>query len=185
MSGQVATFAATGALNQLTGAVTVAASASGSPPTWVPGLYWYNTTTPALEQWNGSAWTATGIGLYPTAATRYLALLTQDPGANGVVNLSDAGFVECATSGYARQSCAFPVLTGSATYPGTVANTSAITFGPMSATMLLPVQWVAMVTVVSGTTGYFLASWAASAPMLVSISQSIQIGAGALILQDQ
>lgn len=183
MSGQVATFAATGALNQLTGAVTVAASATGSPPTWVPGLYWYNTTTAALNQWNSSAWTTTGITT--SAASRWLALLTQDPVANGVVNLSDAGFVELTTSGYARQPVTFTQLTGASTYPGTTSNTAAITFGPMSASMALAVQWVALVTVVSGTTGYLLASWAAAAPIQVSISQNIQIGAGALVLQDQ
>jgi hypothetical protein len=183
MPGQIGTFGSVGALNQLTGAVTVAASASGSPPTWVPGLYWYNTTTPALEQWNSSAWTTTGITT--SSATRYLALLTQDPVANGVVNISDAGFVECATSGYARQSVAFTQLTSAATYPATTSNTAAITFGPMSATMTLAVQWVALVTVVSGTTGLFLASWAAVSPITVNISQSIQIGASSLVLQTQ
>jgi hypothetical protein len=183
MPGQIGTYASIGALNQATGAVTVAASVVGSPPTWVPGLYWYNTTTPALEQWNGSAWTTTGITT--SSASRYLALLTQDPVANGVVNLSDSGFVELTTSGYARQAVSFTQLTSSATYPASTSNTGAITFGPMSATMTLAVQWVALVSVVSGTTGLFLASWASVAPITVDISQSIQIGAGSLVLQTQ
>lgn len=172
MSGQISQYAAQGALNHLSGQAEVLVQ--GSAPTWFPGMIWVNSSSGySVNVWNGSAW-VTGFG------TRYLALLTADPVAGGVVNLSDPGFFEVATSGYSRQSVTFSQA--AASYPTTASNTALITFGPMSATMTLPTQWVALVTGSSGTTGLFLFSWALAAPVIVESSQSIQISAGQLVL---
>jgi hypothetical protein len=154
-------------------------SVQGSAPTWFPGLYWVNTSSGnAVEQWNGTQWVTS-----PAPGTRYLALLTADPVLGGAVNISDAGFVECTTSGYARQSVTFSEA--SAAYPSASSNTNLVSFGPFSATMLAPVQWVAMVTSASGTTGYFLASWNMPVALQVDTSQYIYVGVGSLLLQGQ
>ena len=151
---------------------------------------WYNTSTSSWECWNGTAWVTTTV-----PGSRYLCLLTADPVANGVVNISDTGFVEMSDTNYARQNISngqaagFTAVTGSPpTYPPVSSNAAAITFGGaggFAATMTTAVGWIAMVTVSSGTAGYFLCSWALPTPILADISQTIQIGAGTLIIQDQ
>lgn len=179
MTSQLSQYGDMALVNHLAGQAVPVASAAGSPPAWVPGLYWYNTTAAAFEAWNGTAWVTS-----PAPGTRYLALLTTDPVLGGVVNLSDAGFNECQTAGYSRVAVTF--TPASAAYPSQSSNTSVITFGPFTSTMLVPVQWVALVTSASGTsTGFFLASWALSAPIQVNASQSIQCGANQLVLQGQ
>ena len=62
-------------------------------------------------------------------------------------------------------------------YPAKVANTAALTFG-YTANQNYPVQWAALVTVASGTTGLLKYLWAMPSPEKVAASQSIQIGAG-------
>jgi hypothetical protein len=172
MSGQVSQYQAMGSLNHLSGQSQVLVQ--GTAPTWYPGVTWVNSSSGySVNVWNGLAWTA-------TYGQRWLALLTADPVAGGVVNLSDAGFSEVQTAGYARQSVVFSQASG--TYPSTASNTGLITFGPMTATMTLPTQWVALVTGSAGTTGLFLASWVIAQGVLVNAAQSIQISPGQLVL---
>lgn len=164
-------YGAQGSVNQLTGAVIpIVASAA---PFWFPGLIWINSSGGyAVNEWNGSAWVLAG--------TRYLALLTADPVAGGVVNISDPGFLEMTTPGYSRQLVTFGQT--AAAYPTTTSNLGLITFGPLASTMTLPVQWVALVTGAAGTTGLFLFSWYLPASLEIQASQSIQISPGTLIL---
>lgn len=171
-----------GLVNTISGNAVPVASAVGSPPTWIPGLYWYNTTASAFQEWNGTAWVTS-----PAPGARYLALLTADPVLGGAVNINDPGFVELNTAGYARQQVTFTNAT--AAVPALASNTTVITFGPMSSSMLVPIQWVALCT--QNTTelvspyGQFLASWNLTTPVQVNASQSIQIGIGQLVLQGQ
>lgn len=178
IAGQISQYGAMAAANLMSGAVLPVVAAGTSPPTWKPGMLWYNTTTSAWNQWNGSAWVSS-----PAPGTNYLALLIADPVAGGAVNISDAGFIELSIGGYSRQTCAFGAA--SAGYPGVCANTAVITFGPITTTMSEPVQWIALVTSASGTSGYFMYSWALSTPVQVDASQQIQIGIGQLVIQDQ
>lgn len=173
MAGQIAEFGAAALVNHLSGqSVPVVAA---SPPSWFPGLIWIDTSSGnAVKGWNGSAW-VTGAG------NRFLALLSADPVAGAAVNLTD--LTEITTAGYSRQSVTF--AHSSTAYPSSTSNTNLITFGPMSAGMVNAVQWVAMVTVASGTTGYFLMSWLMPAAVQVNSSQVIQIGIGALVIENQ
>lgn len=142
-------------------------------------IFWVNTGAGnALNQWNGTSWVT-----IPAPGTRYLALLTTDPVLGAAVNIADAGFVEMTTAGYARQVVTFG--NASAAYPSVSSNSNLITFGPMASSMLAPIQWVALVTSSSGTSGYFLASWNLTSPVQVNASQVIQIGIGQLVLQGQ
>jgi hypothetical protein len=177
MSGQISQYGAEAAVNLLSGAATVVVQ--GSAPSWIPGMTWVNTSSGnSVNQWNGIAWISS-----PAPSTRYLALLTADPVAGAAVNMTDATFVELTTSGYARQACAFNNAANS--YPALCQNGALITWGPMTSTMLAPVQWVAMVTCSSGTQGYFLMSWTLVAPIQVEATQSIQVGVQELDIQAQ
>jgi hypothetical protein len=172
VSGQISQYQAMGSLNHLSGQAEILVQ--GTAPVWFPGVTWINSSAGySINVWNGFTWVA-------TFGQRYLALLTADPVAGGVVSLQDPGFLEVQTSGYARQPVTF--TTASGTYPSTASNTGLITFGPMTATMVLPTQWVAMVTGSAGTTGIFLASWVIVQGVLVNASQSIQISPGQLVL---
>lgn len=181
MGSQLAQNGDVGAVGALAGLTVPLAVASGTPSS--TGTYYNQYTVRESDghvfmNQTGTNWT--DLGAAPSQATRYLALLTADPILNGAVSISDSGFVECITSGYARQSVTFGNLT--TTYPSNLSNTNLITF-TMSSTMLTAVQWVALVTVSSGTTGWFLASWALTAPILVDASQSIQFGIGNFVIQ--
>lgn len=173
MAGQIAEFGAASIANNLAG--TSIPVVAASPPTWFPGLYWIDTSSGnAVKTWNGSAW-VTGAG------ARFLALLSADPVAASAVSISD--LTEITTSGYSRQSVTF--AHSSTSYPSSLSNTNLITFGPMSAGMVNAVQWVAMVTVTSGTSGFFLMSWLMPAAVQVNASQVIQIGVGELVIEIQ
>ena len=179
---QAAQLGDQGLVNTLSGNAVPVAAATGSLPAWIPGLYAYDTTATAMKQWNGVAWVTS-----PAPGNRYLALLTADPVLGAAVQPTDAGFVELTTSGYARQLVAFTNAT--AAIPSAASNTAVITF-TMSSSMLVPIQWVALMTlsttVAAGSPyGQFLASWNLSAPVQVNASQSIQIGIGQLVLQGQ
>jgi hypothetical protein len=152
-------------LNSLTGnAVPVVA---GSAPTWIPGLYWINSSGGySVNQWNGSSWVAAG--------SNYLALLTADPTGQTTI----AGLTECGDSGYARIAVVWNNAT--AAYPSITANTSLLAFGPFTVNMSLGAQWLALVTVLSGTVGFLLNTWTLSTPQQVSATQTIDIAAGAL-----
>jgi hypothetical protein len=116
--------------------------------------------------WNGTGWVAAG--------NPYLALLVADP--TGVSTI--AGLTECSDSGYSRTEISFGAA--SAAYPSIASNSSLISFGPFSVNMSLPAQWLALVSVSSGTTGLLLDTWTFSPPKQVSATQYISIAAGAL-----
>lgn len=174
MASQIAQIGDQALVNTLSGAATLTAAATGSAPAFIPGAVFYNTTTSSFNAWNGSAWVNSNPQL------RYIALLTSDPVAGGAVNLTDASFIECTTAGYARQAVTFTAA--SALYPSVTSNTAVLTF-TMSSTMLVGVQWAALVTASSGTNGLFLASWGLAQSYSVNASQSIQVGIGQLVLQ--
>lgn len=168
MAGQIAEFGAAHLANALTGAAVPVVQ--GTAPTWFPGLYWIDTSSGnAVKTWNGSAWVT-------SPGARFLALLSADPVAANAVNISD--LTEITTAGYSRQSVTFSHATTA--YPSAASNSNLITFGPMTAGMTQAVQWIAMVTVASGTTGYFLESWLMPTALQVNASEVIQIGIGEL-----
>jgi hypothetical protein len=178
VTSQLAQFGDMGLVNTLSGQAAPVASAFASPPAWIPGLVWYDTTNALLKEWNNSAWVSS-----PTPGARWLALLTSDPVASGVVNISDAGFTEMTTSGYVRVPVTFTNATTG--YPSQASNAALLTFGPMVASMIVPIQWVAMVTSASGTSGQMLCSWALSAAVQVAASQAIYVSPNQLIIQGQ
>ena len=139
----------------------------GSAPTWEPGLYWVDSGV--LKEWNGSAWAAITTDLY-------LALCTADP--SGLTTIG--ALTEVTTSGYSRVATTWGY--SSATVPSTISNSDTIIFGPMSADMLLAAQWVALVTVASGTTGLLKYTWVLDEPEQVETSQSIAIAVGTLTI---
>lgn len=152
-------------LNALTGySIPVVAS---SAPTGFTGGFWINSSSGySVNSWSGSSWV--------TASLPYLALLTADPtGATTIAGLS-----ECTDSGYSRVQVAFGAA--SAAYPSTASNSSLLTFGPFSVNMTLPVQWLALVTVSSGTAGLLTNTWTISSPQQVEATQTINIAAAAL-----
>ena len=119
------------------------------------------------------------------AQGRYIALLTASPytsGPSGGYAQAISDLVEVTTAGYSRQSVAF--TDASASYPAPVSNSAVLTFGPMTANMALSAQWAAMVTAVTGTTGLLLYFWNLDTPQQVSVSQSVQIPIGSLILSE-
>lgn len=185
MGSQLAQQGDMGLVNALGGnTLPIIQSATPAAPVTF-NQYWVNTTSGAvLNQWMpvtgglSGAWVTS-----PAPGNVYLALLTTDPVAGGTVWLGDAGFTECQTAGYSRQLVDFTAP--STTYPSASSNTIVLTFGVMSSTMLVPVQWAALVTSASGTGGYFLASWSLPVPLQVDVSQSIQCGANQLIIQGQ
>jgi hypothetical protein len=69
-------------------------------------------------------------------------------------------------------------------YPGEVANSDVLTWGPYTAAQTLPVQFAALVTCSSGSVGLLRYMWTLPAPQQVNISQSIQAGVGSLILAE-
>lgn len=152
-------------LNSLT--KTAIPVAQAAAPTWVPGLYWYDTVNSLMKEWNGTTWNT-------VAANNYLALLTADP--TGLTTI--AALTEVTTAGYARQPVSFSAATAAS--PSVVSNSGLITFGPFTANMTTAAQWVALVTVLTGTTGFLLESWVLSQPQQVNATQSVTVAAGAL-----
>lgn len=171
MPGEIAQHGAQDTINVLAGnAVPVVQGTA--PAVWVPGQYWINSSNfYAVYEYNGTAWVA-------ASGNRYLALLTADPTALPAVNITDLS--EVTTPGYARVNTDFSNAT--AAYPSTVANTGTVSWGPMTADMLVPALFVAMVTVATGTTGLYLFSWQLPSPQQVNTSQYIQVATGELSL---
>ena len=156
-------------LNSLTGVAAPIVNTS-TPGSGVLGQYWVNASSAsAVSQWNGAAWV--------TSALPYLALLTADPtGLTTIASLS-----ECADAGYSRQQVTYAAAT--ATVPVTITNTNIITFS-FSANMSQPVQWLALVSPSTGTTGLLLVTWTISAPQQVLATQSINFAASTLTFTD-
>ena len=185
MSGQVAQWGAAGALNYFVREALPFVGAS-APASWIPGQVWINTSAGnAVYVYDGT--TPYNSGHWAAAGSLYLALLTADPATSGAgstpaVTISD--LVEDATAGYARQAVTFSQITqGTATEPpAQVSNTGAITFGPYTANQLLPVQWAALVTALTGTTGLLLYTWTLDTVQQVDVSQPIIFPAGDIVL---
>lgn len=177
MSGQATQVGAQLLANTIGGNVPPAIQSSA--PTWIPGLYWVDTTSGAtLKSWNGAAWITGAMPLL-------VALLTASPftsGPGGGPSLAITDLVELTTTGYSRQSVDF--TNAAASYPAPVGNAATLTFGPMTASMSLAAQWAALVTASSGTAGLLLYMWTLDTPQQVSVSQSIQIPAGDLTLSE-
>ena len=152
-------------LNALTG-YSIPVVASSAPTGFIGGMWINSSSGYSVNSWNGTSWVA--------AVLPYLCLLTADP--SGLTSIS--ALAECTDSGYSRIQVTFGAA--SAAYPSVASNTSLLTFGPFSVNMSLPVQWLALVSVSSGTSGLFTNSWSISAPQQVSATQTINIAASAL-----
>lgn len=169
----IAVEGAQSVLNHLTGAAFPVISSSA--PTWIPGMSWVNTTTnpPVLYGWNGVSWSPANTG------GQYVALLTSDPsGLTTIAQLS-----ECTDAGYTRQQVPFNPAT--AAIPSVAANTNLVQYGPFTVNMSLPVQWLALVTTSSGTSGFLKQTWTLSQQWQVLATQTIDIPAGALTITEQ
>lgn len=154
-------------LNALTG-YSLPIIASSAPAGFTGGIWINSSASYTINSWNGSSWV--------TAALPYLALLTADPtGSTMISQLS-----ECSDSGYSRIQVTFGAATTA--YPSVSSNEFLLTFGPFSVNMSLPCQWMALVSVSSGTAGLLTNSWTISSPQQVSATQSINIAAGALTI---
>ena len=169
--GQIGTHGAQACLNLLTGNAVPVVSSS-APASWIPGQYWINAANSYLPyEYNGITWV-------PAAGTRYLALLAADPTQLPAVAITD--LAEITTAGYARASVT--MATATASYPSVSTDSGTVTWGPMTADMLVPALFAALVTVSSGTQGLYLYSWPLPDPQQVSTSQSIQIATSQLSL---
>jgi hypothetical protein len=163
--GQVSQVGAQITLNHLLGNAVPVVSGT-APGTPIPGQWWIDSASSySVQQYNGTAWVV-------DTGARYLALLTADPTALPAVLISD--LVEVTTPGYARQLVTW--TDASAAYPSVADNSDNVTWGPMTANMALGTQWVALVTVASGTTGLFLYAWTVGLQQ-VNTSESIQLAA--------
>lgn len=161
-----------GAITQLNSLTSVATPIvnTATPGSGVLGQYWINASSASVvKQWNGSTWV--------TAVLPYLALLTADP--TGLTTI--AALSECTDSGYARQQVTFSAAT--ATAPVVISNADLLQF-TFSVNMALPVQWLALLSVASGTSGVLLQTWTLSSQQQVLATQSISIAAGSLIITD-
>lgn len=157
-------------LNSVTG-VAAPLVQTATPGSGVIGQYWVNASSSStVSAWNGTAWVA--------VAGPYLALLTADPtGSTEISQLS-----ECTDSGYSRVIVDWNPAT--ATVPVSIQNSNLITFGPFSINMTLPCQWLALVSVPSGTTGLLLETFTLSSPQQVLATQSITLAPQALTITD-
>lgn len=194
MSGQVRKWGAAATLNHISGEAVPFVGTS-APSSWIPGQYWVNTTGPVVSLYDGTSpynsshW----YEVAPTPAAGkglYLALLTANPdtsGSGGGPADSISDLVEDITSGYARQPITFSQITQSnaTEEPAQTANTGNVTFGPYSANQLTPVPWAALVTVLTGNTGLLLYTWQLDTVEQVPVSDSIQIPAGDLVLDQE
>jgi hypothetical protein len=165
--------APSGSLIQLNSVTGVAAPIvqTTTPVVGVVGQYWVNASDASTVQiWNGSSWVAVG--------GPYLALLSADPtGADDITDLS-----ECADAGYSRQAVVWNEA--EAGTPVSIQNNALITFGPFTGNMSLPCQWLALVSVASGTIGLLLETFTLSAPQQVLATQSITLAPEALTITD-
>jgi len=171
LTGQIGQYGAQQTVNNLVGnAVPVVQGTA--PAVWIPGQYWINSSAfYVVYEYNGTAWV-------PSSGNRYLALLTADPTALPAVNITDLS--EVTTPGYSRAQMNFSAA--SATYPSTTTDTGTISWGPMTADMLVPALFVGLVTAATGTTGLYLFSWQLPEPQQVNTSQYVQIATGELSL---
>lgn len=199
MSGQLSPLGAADLANHAGGAAPTLVQ-SGTPTQWIPGQNWYNTGSAALQSYLCSSGTYNSANWVASSSVgHYIALLTATPFAvatqsgNPAIYPSDITPIELTTTGYTRQPVTFGpdgTVTGATPsnynpgYPAAVSNTGALTFGPMTANMALPVQWAALIVsnVASGTAGFLKYYWTLSAAQQVLISQSIVIPATDLVL---
>lgn len=169
--GQIGTRGAQATLNLMTGNAVPVVSSS-APSTWIPGQYWINSSSSfAPYEYNGTTWV-------PASATRYLALLTADPTQLPAVNITDLS--EVTTAGYSR--AVVSMSTATANYPSVCTDSGTITWGPMTADMLVPALFAALVTVSTGNQGLYLYSWPLPSPQQVNTSQFVQIATSELSL---
>lgn len=156
-------------LNSVTGVAAPIVQTS-IPSSGVFGQYWVNASPSTVQQWNGSSWV--------TVTSTYLALLTADPTGSTLISQ----LAECTDSGYSRQA----VTWGSATSgtPVSIQNSALITFGPFSINMTLPCQWLALVSISTGTTGLLLETFTLSSPQQVLATQSITLAPQSLTITD-
>jgi hypothetical protein len=157
-------------LNSVTGVAAPLVQTS-TPGTGVIGQYWVNASSSStVSVWNGSTWV--------TVTNPYLALLTADPtGSTEISQLS-----ECTDSGYARQEVAWNNATAGT--PVQIQNADLIAFGPFSINMTLPCQWLALVSVPTGTTGLLLETFTLASPEQVLATQYITLAPQALTITD-
>jgi hypothetical protein len=157
-------------LNSVTGVAAPLVQTS-TPATGVLGQYWVNASDASIVQtWNGTTWVAVG--------GPYVALLTADP--TGSTTISQLG--ECTDGGYSRQAVDWNSATSGT--PVSIENSELITFGPFSVNMALPCQWLALVSIPSGTTGLLLETFTLSSPQQVLATQSITLAPQALTITD-
>lgn len=119
------------------------------------------------------------VGTAVSGVTTYLALLTADPSGLSTI----AALSEVTTSGYARVAMTWSAP--SASIPSVISNTNLVAFGPMTANMALPAQWLALVTSASGTSGELKYTWSMDNPEQVLATQTVNIAAGALTINLQ
>jgi hypothetical protein len=157
-------------LNSVTG-VAAPLVQTATPSSGVLGQYWVNASSSSVVQtWNGSSWVTIG--------GPYLALLTADPtGATTISQLS-----ECTDSGYSRQEVTWNQATSGV--PVSIQSSALITFGPFSVNMTLPCQWLALVSVPTGTSGLLLETFTLSSPQQVLATQNITLAPQALTITD-
>lgn len=171
-NGRLSQYGAQALANHISGNAPVYIGSSA--PTWVPGLSWVNTTSGAVRyEWNSSAW------VLASTMGQYIALLTADPTTGPAINVSD--LTEVTTAGYSRSAVTFTAA--SSAYPAVVSNNGTLTWGPLSADMLLAAEWAALVTCASGTLGIFKYSWPI-APQQKATSQVMQLATGGLTLSE-
>ena len=162
----IAPYGAQVQLNSLLGLVTPVVAGT-APATPIPGQFWINSSASyVVNEYNGAAWVAAG--------SRYLALCTADP--SSAVFISD--LQEVTTAGYSRIAATFDPATNA--IPSVSTNNGLIVFGPFTANMTLASQWIALVTVGSGTVGHLLYTWTLDAPQQVNATQEIAIAADAI-----
>lgn len=185
MPAQITQWGATALLNHLAGQAQPHVGTS-APSSWIPGQVWIDTSAGnAIYTYNGT--TPYNTADWGAAPGLYVALLVADPstsGPSGGPAVAIADLVEDATPGYARQSVTFTQITQSSAdgVPAQASNTAALTYGPYTANQALPVQWAALVTASTGTTGLLTCTWVLDTIEQVAVSQPIIIPAGDIVL---
>jgi hypothetical protein len=193
-SGQIAQTGAQITLNKLCGLEVpyVGTSQTAFLAAWVPGQYWVNTNFTPPQIYGTPDGVTTPTAVAAAGSNRFLALLTINPGgvpATLTVPATPpvttvAGLTEVTTAGYARAPVQFEPA--SAAYPSVTYNTNLATFcaSPtyvFTTQMLIPAQWVALVTSASGSTGSLLYWWELPEPILAPAQQPVQVPIGNLI----